>query len=98
MKLASLVAAAAFALVGASSAYAGNSVTLSQFNQNGNNNASIKQKGSSNYVNAGQENVYGDNNLRVKQKTGKFGSNVVEGGQGNVFGNNNAKIRQFQRH
>jgi hypothetical protein len=98
MKLATLVAAAAFALVGASSAYAGNSATISQFNTNGNNNAKIKQKGSDNYVNAGQENVNGNNNLKVRQRTGKFGNNAVEGGQGNVNGNNNINIKQRQRH
>ena len=97
MKLATLVAAAAFALVGASSAFAGNSAVIDQFNTNGNNSIKSKQVGRDNFLSTGQVNVNGDNRLKNKQ----IGpNNALEAGQSTVNGNNSVKNiqRNFRRH
>jgi len=94
MKLATILAAAAFAIVGASAASAQNSVDIVQSNKRGDNNASVKQRGKDNFVGSFQENKRGNNNLDVRQRSGKRGSNAVEAFQDNKRGDNNADIRQ----
>jgi hypothetical protein len=94
MKFASILAAAAFAIVGASAASAQNSVNVVQSNKSGDNNASIKQSGRDNFVGSFQENKRGNNNLDVSQRSGRRGSNAVEAFQDNKRGDNNADIRQ----
>ena len=98
MKLATVLAAATFALLGASAASAQNSLNAVQSNVNGNNvvkNRQVSPVG--NFAGIDQSNVNGNNIVKNRQVTGRKGVNDGQVFQGNVNGNNVLKNRQIQR-
>ena len=98
MKLATLVAAAAFALVGASSAFAGNSLEFYQgVGGNGSNSAKFNQQGAGKNKATGIQEIGGNgtNSIRGNQESGA-GKNKGSFSQ-TVFGNGKNKLHVNQK-
>jgi hypothetical protein len=94
MKFATILAAATFAIVGASTAFAQNKIDLVQTNRDGNNSAKFNQEGKKNRAGVFQQTDTGNNKIKGTQ-TGR--KNKFEGSQDTLEGNNRANIDQRRR-